>query len=189
MKKKGYKFKRLQNQCHAADCAKVDFSDLKKTFKGLEKVQAERVLMDKIQEYLKIKGIGQAIVDGVEFIMRLRLGQFSIAFEQVQKYFAELNKENFNYVKNDLHKIIDYIGEHGISKKWRGDMELHNLLWNAEGKCNGRPIARSIDIEEPLYEAEEFGEFLRCLEMYGGCEYAKECWVTRRGFCKRRNKK
>jgi len=42
-----------------------------------------------------------------------------------------------------------------------------------------------ISIEEPLYKAIELGELLHCLELWGSCEYAKNCWVTRRGFCQK----
>ncbi len=34
-------------------------------------------------------------------------------------------------------------------------------------------------------EGWEIGELLRCLAEYGECEHAPECWVTRRGFCKK----
>lgn len=168
---------------------KVKFPDLEEVVREAQKSQEHNVLVNKIHEYLEIKGIGQAIVDGVEFIMRLRLGQFNIAFGQVQKYFKELNKENFNNVKEDLHNIIDYIGKHGISSKWRGDRVLYDLLWKAEVKCNGRPIAKYIDIEEVLYKALELGEYLKCYEKYGGCIDVKSCWITRKGFCERREKR
>lgn len=45
------------------------------------------------------------------------------------------------------------------------------------------------DINEPLYKAIELGELLKCLELYGKCKYAKDCWVTRRGFCELKRQK
>jgi hypothetical protein len=42
-----------------------------------------------------------------------------------------------------------------------------------------------VDTNEPLYKAIELGELLHCLQLWGSCEYAKDCWVTRRGFCQK----
>jgi hypothetical protein len=38
-----------------------------------------------------------------------------------------------------------------------------------------------------VYKVIELGELIKCKELWGSCKYAKDCWVTRRGFCKRRD--
>lgn len=37
-----------------------------------------------------------------------------------------------------------------------------------------------------VYKAIELGELLKCKELWGTCPYAKDCWVTRRGFCEKK---
>ena len=59
------------------------------------------------------------------------------------------------------------------------DIAKNNLKYLNENK-------RFCSIEEPLYKAIEFGELLRCYKKYGECEFAEDCWVTRKAFCKKR---
>lgn len=44
-------------------------------------------------------------------------------------------------------------------------------------------------IYDNVYKAIELGELLMCLEDKGKCEYAKECWITRKGFAQCRQNK
>lgn len=46
-------------------------------------------------------------------------------------------------------------------------------------------------IYDNVYKAIELGELLMCLEQKGGCKYAKECWITRKGFaeCRKQQKR
>ncbi|GEM_PF-2800163 len=38
-------------------------------------------------------------------------------------------------------------------------------------------------VDSLVYKAIELGELLKCKEFYGTCQHAKNCWVTRRGWC------
>ena len=59
------------------------------------------------------------------------------------------------------------------------DIAENNLEYFNKGK-------KFCDITEPLYKAIELGELLECLERYGECAQAENCWVTRKGWCPRR---
>ena len=51
--------------------------------------------------------------------------------------------------------------------------------------CKIGQEGRGVNIEEPLYKAIELGEYLRCYQKFGECKDAKDCWITRKGFCDR----
>lgn len=93
-------------------------------------------LEKRILEWCKIKDIGQAIVDGTELIMRLRLGQLDV-----------------------VAKIL----------------EIYKHM-------------PTIDIHEPLYRANELGEYIKCLQEHPNCQDVDGCWITRKGFSKCRKK-
>jgi len=44
-------------------------------------------------------------------------------------------------------------------------------------------------IYSPFYNAIKIAELLICKHLWGTCEYAKDCWVTRRGWCQKRKDK
>ncbi len=51
--------------------------------------------------------------------------------------------------------------------------------------CTLNTEGQGPDLDEPLYKVIELGELLKCKNQYGTCEYAKDCWITRKGFCKK----
>ena len=97
-------------------------------------------IQKRINEIMEIEGIGQALIDSADLIIRMRLGQLN--------YVADILKKNCTIVQQ----------------------------------------GRGVDLEEPLYKAVELGELLKCKEEYGDCEYADNCWITRKGFCEKRRK-
>jgi len=59
--------------------------------------------------------------------------------------------------------------------------------------CNEKYLKALMDkkghVNSLVYKIIELGELLKCRELWGECEYAKECWVTRRGFCENEKRK
>ena len=130
--------------------------------------------------------ISRAIVDACDLIIRLRLGQFDYVFETLIKYM-EPNKSNIQSIRTELHQLIDLLCDldKWHDKKYKGilNSELRDFVWKLQ--CQFIPLGQPVDLEEPLYKAMELGEFLYCKAKYKSCEYAKDCWVMRRGYCQK----
>ncbi|MDD5589207.1 MAG: hypothetical protein PHP92_04085 [Candidatus Nanoarchaeia archaeon] len=107
----------------------------------MKKIKKENQLLNKINEYLKIKDIGNIISDSTDLIMRLNLGQMSI--------------------------VIDIL----------------------KGYCDLYRDGKGPDVKSALYKANELGEYIKCYQQYGDCEYVNDCWPTRKGFCKKKENK
>jgi len=121
------------------------------------------------------------MISALDFMTRLRLGQFGNMFTCFEQLGIKFKKDTLNYIREDLHKLIDLLCDNpDISYKNR---KLHDFIFSElDHKTNGRSLAQPIDIEEPLYKALELAEYLLCKSKYGKCHKAKDCWVTRRGF-------
>lgn len=73
------------------------------------------------------------------------------------------------------------------SQQYGGDFQSKIVSQNEEYlnslmKKNGH-------VNSLVYKVIELGELIKCKEMWGCCEHAKECWVTRRGFCQKQKEK
>ena len=142
-----------------------DFTDLADTIQDLEENYGKVTLADKIKEYLEIKDIGQVIVDGCELILRLRMQQYSIASGILMNYITSKYKnKNKNIFKNQ---------------------QIEDALQNLACVTKLEPL----NIEEPLYKGEELGEYIKCYQTNRMCKDVKDCWITRKGFAKCREKK
>ena len=113
-------------------------------------------LKERILSYLKIKGIGKVISMSCDIPIRRRLARTDTLE----------NRRNLDEYEDSIQdKIAD------------------NNLYTLMGELG---VKKYCDINEPLYKAIELGELLKCLEEYGECKYAKNCWVTRKGFCEKK---
>lgn len=172
-----------------------DFSDLRNVIRDLEKectkvtpLKGNNPLQERIITYL-IPEIGIAIKDACDFMMRIRLGQIELAYDIFMRYIKKSknvkNSENLKYM---LPELIDLLTEMSKSNNWDRfkNKKIHNLLHQLMYTCNGKSLGQGCDIEEPLYKGIELGELLECLKDHPDCLEAKQCWITRKGFCKYR---
>jgi hypothetical protein len=95
--------------------------------------------------------------------------------------------ENIKDIGEVMTACADYVMRIYMWKKWDNwdqyDMATEILkyltkLMDKKGHVDSLP-----------YRVIELGELLKCKEMWGSCEYAKDCWVTRRGFCRKNEEK
>ena len=92
-------------------------------------------------------------------------------------------------------RIVNYLGDPKIAQAMidSADMllrmrmgQLNSVADTMKKYCTIHQEGTGVDLEEPLYKVIELGELLECRVKYGTCDLAKDCWITRKGFCKRR---
>ena len=123
-----------------------------------------------------------------------------------RKLTKALRKEHFpeSTIPDPLHKRIqEYISIKGIGDiviECADNIMRHYLYCKSGNEWQQETANRSINflfdemdkkghVDSLVYKAIELGELLKCREMWGTCQYAKDCWVTRRGFCERQEDK
>jgi len=121
-------------------------------------------LADQIKEYLEIPGIGQMITDGCDLILRLRMAQPDIANTIISKYIKSKTSNNkINLFRNPkFSSPLRYL-------------------------CDEIKV-KPVNINEPLYKAIELGEYVKCYQENRMCEDVDQCWITRKGFSKCKEK-
>ena len=139
---------------------KVNHNDLKNV---LEKLSPTNVtISDKIKEYLEIPGIGQAIVDGCELILRLRMQQYDTASGILMHHIKSKSK-NINIFRNK------FIADALQSLKYVTKLE-------------------PISIDEPMYHGIGLGEAIKCYQKNRMCKDVDSCDMHRKGWAKCNNK-
>lgn len=92
-------------------------------------------LESKIREYIDIKKIGEAIVDGCDLIIRLRLGQLNCVSDILKKYCSLYQESKGPDINEPLYKAIE-LGEYIKCLQEHKDCKFVNECWiTRKGYC------------------------------------------------------
>ena len=105
----------------------VDWRDLRKTIDDLPSLVKKNSLKEKIEEYLTPE-VGQAIVDGVDLIMRLRLGQLTIVCDILKRNCSLYEEGKGPGLDSSLYKALE-LGEYLKCLKDNPDCEHAKDCW------------------------------------------------------------